>query len=84
MENLLQQLKEKETRIQNLENYVVTLTERVGELKDYIVQHHNRIAGDIVIFHKFDEESDPVRLRDAINSLHQRLNMLESGSPSDN
>ena len=62
----------------------MTLTERVGELKDYIVQHHNRIAGDIVIFHKFDEESDPVRLRDAINSLHQRLNMLESGSPSDN
>lgn len=72
----MQELKERDKKIETLEK-------RVVELKNYIEENDENIRAPLRLLYKPMDQEEPVLLREYIDSLHQRLNMLESESPSD-
>jgi len=84
VENLLKELKEKETRIDNLEKVVLLLTQKVTEITTYIQDNDHKVRGKLKLLYNPPNEESAKPLKEVLDSLHERLNMLESGSPSDN
>jgi phosphopantetheine adenylyltransferase len=72
----MKELKERDKKIETLEK-------RVVELKNYIEENDENIRAPLRLLYKPMDQEEPVLLREYIDSLHQRLNMLESESPSD-
>ena len=72
----MQELKARDKRIDTLEK-------RIVELKNYIEENDENIRAPLRLLYKPMDQEEPVLLREYIDSLHQRLNMLESESPSD-
>jgi polyhydroxyalkanoate synthesis regulator phasin len=72
----MQELKARDKRIDTLEK-------RIIELKNYIEENDENIRAPLRLLYKPMDQEEPVLLREYIDSLHQRLNMLESESPSD-
>lgn len=70
--------------MQQKDKRIETLEKRVLELKNYIEENDENIRAPLRLLYKPKDSDEPVLLREYIDSLHERLNMLESGSLSDN
>lgn len=84
LESLLQKIKQYDKQIDNLEKVVLMLSEKLAEVTKYIQDNDHKIRGQLKLMYSCPGEDSPRPLREVLDSLHERLNMLELESPSDN
>jgi len=77
-------MKDYNKRIDNLEKVTLMLSEKLAEVAKYIQDNDHKITKPLKLMYVRPGEEELTPLREVLDSLHQRLNMLESGSPSDN
>lgn len=60
------------------------LSEKLAEVTKYIQDNDHKIRGQLKLMYTKPGEDELKPLREVLDSLHERLNMLESKSLQDN
>lgn len=80
----MKEIQLKDQKIKELEDIIKISSDKLVEVTNYIRDNDHRIRGQLRLSYIPPGETESKTLRETLDSLHERLNMLESGSPSDN